>query len=154
MEIRTLSAQDIITAMEFVWQVFSEFESPEYSEEGCATFKAFIEDPSNITEKMAIGELHLWGTFDGTKIVGVIAIRPPLHISLLFVDKAYQRKGIARKLFETVIGDRVIIGEHTSITVNSSPYAVEIYRRLGFVTTDAEQTKNGLRFTPMICKLC
>jgi GNAT superfamily N-acetyltransferase len=154
MEIRTLDAQDITAAMELVWQVFSEFESPDYSEEGSATFKAFIEEPSNITGKMAIGELHLWGAFDGTKIVGVIAIRPPLHISLLFVDKAYQRKGIARKLFETVISDRVITGEHTSITVNSSPYAVEIYCHLGFVATDEEQTKNGLRFTPMKCELC
>ena len=33
--------------------------------------------------------------------------------------------------------------------VNSSPYAVEIYRHLGFVPTDDEQSVDGLRFTPM-----
>lgn len=152
MKIRKLNTKDIVTAMELVWQVFSEFESPEYREEGGAEFKAFIE-PSYITDKMAMGELHLWGAFDGTKIIGVIAVRPPLHISLLFVDKAYHRKGIARKLFETVINNKIIIGEHVSITVFSSPYAVEIYRRMGFVSTGTEQAINGLRFTPMRCKL-
>ena len=35
------------------------------------------------------------------------------------------------------------------ITVNSSPYAVEIYRRLGFTATDAERVTDGIRFTPM-----
>ena len=34
-------------------------------------------------------------------------------------------------------------------TVHSSPYAVEVYRHLGFVPTDEEQTVDGLRFTPM-----
>ena len=29
------------------------------------------------------------------------------------------------------------------------PYAVEVYRHLGFNETDIEQTVNGIRFTPM-----
>lgn len=33
--------------------------------------------------------------------------------------------------------------------MHSSPYAVEVYRHLGFAPTDTEQTVNGLRFTPM-----
>jgi predicted GNAT family N-acyltransferase len=35
------------------------------------------------------------------------------------------------------------------ISVNSSLYAVEAYERLGFVATDTEQQKNGIRFVPM-----
>lgn len=34
-------------------------------------------------------------------------------------------------------------------TVNSSPYAHEVYKHLGFVDTDKEQCVNGLRFYPM-----
>ncbi|MGM9541909.1 MAG: GNAT family N-acetyltransferase [Candidatus Limivicinus sp.] len=34
-------------------------------------------------------------------------------------------------------------------TVNSSPYAVEVYRHLGFTPTDTEQLTNGIRYTPM-----
>ena len=35
------------------------------------------------------------------------------------------------------------------ITVNSSPYAVLIYERLGFVVQNEEMVKNGIRFIPM-----
>ena len=33
--------------------------------------------------------------------------------------------------------------------VNSSPYAVKIYRALGFVEVDIEQISDGRRYTPM-----
>jgi GNAT superfamily N-acetyltransferase len=91
----------------------------------------------------------LWGCFDGDDIIGVIAIRPPCHIALLFVDKEYHRRGIARSLFMTVLSDKQVVIGHSAVTVNSSPYAVEAYRHLGFVNTDAEQLKNGIRYYPM-----
>ena len=40
--------------------------------------------------------------------------------------------------------------EKQVFTVHSSPYAVEVYRHLGFVPTDSEQVTHGLRYTPMI----
>ena len=146
--IRPLDRDDVKSAMELVLRVFMEFEAPEYAEEGVAEFQAFIE-PSIITSKMESGEFWLWGAFYRDKVVGVIAIRPPLHISLMFVDKQYHRRGIAHKLFETVLNCRSVIDGHGRVTVNSSPYAVEIYKRLGFQPTGMEQTLNGLRFTPM-----
>jgi len=38
---------------------------------------------------------------------------------------------------------------HRGITVNSSPYGVSFYRRLGFVPLEAEKEVNGMRITPM-----
>ena len=35
------------------------------------------------------------------------------------------------------------------MTVNSSPYAVKIYRALGFVEVDTEQISDGIRYIPM-----
>ena len=35
------------------------------------------------------------------------------------------------------------------MTVNSSAYAVAVYRKLGFEAVDTEQVVTGLRFTPM-----
>ena len=58
---------------------------------------------------------------------------------------AYHRRGIGNKLFEAMRRDYA----HPVFTVNSSPYAVEVYRHLGFVPTDEEQSADGLRFTPM-----
>ena len=58
---------------------------------------------------------------------------------------AYHRRGIGKKLFDSMRRDYA----HPVFTVNSSPYAVEVYRHLGFVPTDEEQSADGLRFTPM-----
>jgi len=36
------------------------------------------------------------------------------------------------------------------MTVNSSPYAVKIYRALGFVEVDTEQIFDAIRYIPII----
>ena len=57
--------------------------------------------------------------------------------------------GIGKALFNAVKNEC----PSDKITVNSSPYAVPIYHKLGFTDTDTEQVVNGLRFTPMECKI-
>lgn len=146
-EIKPLQKPNMQAAMDLVWRVFTEFEAPDYSDDGVAEFKRFIDEaPQN-------EQLRLWGSFMEDDIIGLIAIRPPCHIALLFVDKEYHRRGIARSLFTTVLGDIDVINGHETITVNSSPYAVEAYRHMGFIATDTEQLKNGIRYTPMIYTL-
>lgn len=53
--------------------------------------------------------------------------------------------GIGRRLFETAVKSR----PEKCITVNASPYAVPVYRRLGFVPTDKMQETKGIKFLPM-----
>ena len=36
-----------------------------------------------------------------------------------------------------------------AVTVNSSPYAVGFYKKLGFVPLGPEKQADGIRFTPM-----
>jgi len=151
MEIRGLGAGDLAPAMDMVWRVFSEFEAPDYGDEGIAEFRGYI-DAAAMERRVAAGEIQLWGSFDGARIVGVVATRPPAHLSLLFVDAAHHRRGIARALLETAKSD----GRRNNagaMTVHSSPYAVEAYRRMGFSPTGPEQTENGLRFIPMRCPI-
>ena len=78
------------------------------------------------------------------KIVGMLAGRKD-HINLLFVSGEHHRKGIARKLLNTMID----YYKPSTITVNSSPYALEAYKRLGFREICEEKIENGIRFTPM-----
>ena len=124
------------SALQLVWEVFQEFESPDYTQEGINEFYKSIHDENYISM------LTMYGAFLNGELVGVIATRNNgRHIALFFVDGKYHRQGIGKQLFEAVRTDKM--------TVNSSPYAVVIYRKLGFKAVDDEQSVNGLRFTPM-----
>lgn len=138
--VRRLSAGQIPAALELCWQVFQEFEAPEYSPEGVAAFRASLDD------KERTKRLNFYGAFDGDRLVGVLCMRAPQHIGGFFVDGAYHRRGIGRQLFEAMRRDY----SRQVFTVNSSPYAVEVYRHLGFVPTDTEQLTDGIRYTPML----
>ena len=90
--------------------------------------------------------LCVYGAFVHGTLAGVLATQSGgSHIALFFVKGAYHRQGIGRRLFETALA---ACGAG-KMTVNSSPYAVPVYHRLGFRDTDAEQVTDGLRFTPM-----
>ena len=148
MEIQLLTPEEIPAAIELIWSVFDEFEGPDYSMEGVEEFRKSV-NCETITDMVARSELRLWGCNVNGQLAGVIATRGINHVSLLFVRKDYHRQGIARKLFDRVVTECREQGGVHRITVNSSPYAVEAYHRLGFVDTDAEKIINGIRFTPM-----
>ena len=132
-----------------VWRVFEEFEADDYSEEGIDEFKKYI-DPAFLAARAASDTYFVLCCKSGSEIVGVIAIRDDCHISLLFVQKEDQRKGIARELVAMAQRTCCRVNPRLrEITVNSSRYAVEIYEKLGFERTGPEQEKNGIRFTPM-----
>lgn len=138
--VRRLSREEIPEALELCWRVFLEFEAPECSAEGIAAFRASLDDEER-TRK-----LDFYGAFDRDALVGVLCTRQPRHIGGFFVDGAYHRRGIGKKLFAAMRRDYA----EQVFTVHSSPCAVEIYRHLGFVPTDSEQVTNGLRYTPMV----
>lgn len=138
--IRQLTSREIPEAVSLIWEVFLQFEAPEYSQEGIDNFRASLDD------KERTKAMKWYGAFDNGKLIGVLTMREPQHISGFFVRSDYQGKGFGRMLFEAMKTDY----EKQEFTVNSSPYAVKIYEHLGFVATDTEQTVTGIRFTPMI----
>lgn len=148
MDIIKLNEKNIKEALDLIWSVFQEFEAPIYSKEGIEEFKRFIEYDS-IIEKFDKGELHFWGYMANGRLKGVIATRDINHICMLFVNKKYHKQGIARSLFDSVKYECTSQHNINKITVNSSPYALEVYHHLGFFDTDTEQVVNGIRFTPM-----
>lgn len=140
MIIRRIKKEEMPEALKLVWKVFLEFEAPDYSEEGIKEFKKAIDDNKWIDAR------DFYGAFtENNKIVGVIATKDISHIALFFVDGKYHKQGIGKKLFARVKE----INSYGFFTVNSSPYAHEIYKHLGFVDTDKEQCINGLKFYPM-----
>ena len=151
-EIRELDTTDLKPALKLIEEVFIQFEAPGYSELGIKTFENFIEFEL-IRDMLERGLLEFFGCFNNNQIIGVIATRQKNHICMFFVDSKYHKQGIGKSLFEKV---ESIARNHTlmgKITVNSSPYAVEIYQKLGFEAISVEQDIDGIRFTPMEYKI-
>lgn len=145
MEIRIINHDERKVALALVEKTFMEYEAPDYPESGVENFKN-----TALKNEEFLNSIVMYGAFEKNEIVGVIATRKGgSHIALFFVDGAHQRKGIGRRLFESAIkncpGD--------TMTVNSSPYAVEVYHHLGFVDTDKERSFAGIRYTPMVFKI-
>jgi len=151
-DIRNLEKEDLMDALALVWEVFEEFEAPDYDAEGIEEFRNFISLES-VEEKVRRGELSFLGCFEGGALAGIIAARNFSHICLLFVRKEYHWRGIGRRLLAAA-ADSARGRGIVRMTVNSSPYAVGFYHRLGFTDTDQEKTMNGIRFTPMEFWLC
>jgi len=140
MEIRELVEQEIGKALDLVLETFMEFEAPDYGSTGVNTFINCLND------KDFVGRLKFYGAFKNELLIGVTATRDEgNHIAMFFVNKAHHKKGIGRALFEYILPKST--GD--IMTVNSSPYAVDIYRKLGFIATSEEQVTDGIRFTPM-----
>ena len=134
-----LPSSELPQALALVERVFLAFEAPEYSTEGIQTFLSFLRDAE------AVSALRFYGAWEKDSLLGVLATRGGSHIALFFVDAAHQGQGVGRALFEAARA-ACSVGR---MTVNSSPYAVEIYRKLGFSPLSDEQGRDGIRFTPM-----
>ena len=120
--------------------MFSEYESPDYTPEGTEEFRQTLQN-----EKYLAG-LRYYGAFDGDTMAGMAAVRAAeRHVCFLFVDGKYHRLGLGTKLVNALKADFA----GNTVTLNSSPYGLPFYLKVGFTPTDTEQTVNGIRFTPM-----
>lgn len=127
-------------AVELIWTTFLQFEAPDYCEEGVQSFRNFIEN------KEIMETLELWGAYENEELKGVLAANENRkHICCFFVKAQYQRQGIGRRLWEYLLNH----SSNMVFTVNSSPYAVPVYHKLGFKDMDEEQLTDGMRYTPM-----
>ena len=113
------------------------------------SFEDFITD-SDLKRMFALGTYQMMGAFFSGKLVGMISLRNKTHISLLFVDGDYHRRGIGRALI-SFLSEYVRKEEGLNrLTVNASPYGVGFYHRLGFRDLGPEKQQDGIIFTPML----
>lgn len=148
-EIRFVSGDEWEEAMELAWKTFLEFEGDVYPPEGIRSFEDFITD-STLKRMFIMGAYQVMAAYDHEKMVGMISLRNETHISLLFVDRYYHRKGIGKAL---ISGLSKYVKEEigkSQITVNASPYGVDFYHRLGFRDVGPQKQQDGIIFTPML----
>ena len=138
---------------DLVMRVFDKYVAPDYTEQGRRTFQDYVA-PARILERFYNRADFILTAKASSKIVGVLSLKERKHISLLFVAEAWQRQGIARQLYQRAWQDlNIESGSGREITVNSSPYAVSVYRELGFKSFATEQERDGIRFIPMKAEL-
>lgn len=145
-KIEELKLENLEEAIRVIEITFLKFEAPDYSKEGVESFFEFanyetIEENLNRNMKMYVAKVN-------EKIVGVIGYRDNSHINLLFVLEEYQHNGIARALYNMVIKKCKNAGIK-KITVNSSPYAHNVYLKFGFIDDNQMQEVDGIKFYQM-----
>ncbi|HMM22843.1 MAG TPA: GNAT family N-acetyltransferase [Selenomonadales bacterium] len=150
--VREVLPEEVEAASLLAQKVFNRFIAPGCPSAGIASFRSFAQ-PGAVRSRLADGSFML-GAYFGEQIGGVLEMRDYSHISLLFTAEEYQRQGVARELFQAALTRCRDCGAVLrEVTVNSSPFAVQVYRKLGFLPQAEEQAKGGIRYVPMALKL-
>lgn len=150
-QIRNAYREEWEEAMALAWKTFLQFEADVYSTEGVQNFENFITD-TTLHRMFVMGAYQMFVALDQDRIVGMITLRDSKHISLLFVDEKYHRRGIGRALMKYLTEYMVKEMGIRQVTVNASPYGVEFYHKLGFRDLRPEERKDGIIYTPMELK--
>ncbi len=149
--VRMIARDEWEDAMALCRSVFLEFEAPLYVQEGTESFLRFIGDETLYTVFIN-GGYPVCAAFYAGKMIGVASLRSGPHLSLLFVDGRFQRKGVGTALVnylhEYVLSTDTGLGNE-KMTVNASPIGVKFYLYMGFTPTDVQLEKDGILYTPM-----
>ena len=147
-QIRSAYRDEWDDAMALAWKTFLRFEADVYSPEGVRNFEEFITD-TTLHRMFVMGVYQMFVALDQDKIVDMITLRNSTHISLLFVDEKYHRRGIGRALMKHLTNYLLSEVGADHVTVNASPYGVGFYHKLGFKDLRPEEVKDGIIYTPM-----
>jgi GNAT superfamily N-acetyltransferase len=135
-------------AMALAYRTFRKYVADGYTKEGVENFVNFISDQS-LYRMLVAREYHLWVAKDDEgKTIGMGTLRSGNHISLLFVDDKWFRKGVGRSLVHE-LGEYAKQSGYTFLTVNASPYGIPFYHNVGFKDTGEEFLSGGMYVTPM-----
>ena len=146
-EIRTLANGQEVEVCNLVARTFNEFIAPEFSEEGVEEFFKYA-NPRAFKKRLESGYLAMVAEIQG-KLAGMIEVKANNHISMLYVDKAFHRNGVARGLIKNVMH---VLSKSSDVTVNSSRYAVPFYEKLGFIQFEEEKIIYGVIHVPMMVR--
>ncbi len=146
---RHMQTGDEEAVYDLVRRVFDAFVGNGYSQEGIDEFFRSVSSES-LARRLTEDHFILLATHKD-RVVGMIDVRDCERISLFFVDADYHRKGIGKTLLNRALANcRNAAPEALHVDVDSSPYAVPIYEKLGFLRTGPLQSYNGIQFVPMV----
>ncbi|QGY47937.1 GNAT family N-acetyltransferase [Maribellus comscasis] len=133
---------------QLVKTVYDEFVRHENTEEGNLLFYDWIM-PQKIAARQK-QQNNLWLAWSSNKIIGMMEIRDNQNITLLFVDKNYQKRGIARNLFQTALNEyKKREFNLDKFYVHASLSSVPVYKSLGFNVVSKARKENGIYYVSM-----
>ena len=149
---RLLKLGEEASVCNLVARSFNEFIAPGFSEEGVEEFFKYAN--SRALRKRAESGYFAMVAESGGQLAGMIEMRGNNHISMLYVDKAFHRKGVAKELVRRALEEiSSNSGSPKDITVNSSRYAAPFYESLGFIQFEDEKSIYGVVHIPMVLSL-
>ncbi|MCL2299528.1 MAG: GNAT family N-acetyltransferase [Firmicutes bacterium] len=144
--VRPAWREDVRPALALALRVFMLHSAPLYTRKAVRHFRKTLKEKEAIRGYES-GKTPMFVARDGGKLIGMAAAgaRRADKISLLYVDPAYHRRGVATALMDALIA---AMGA-PELTLGSSSHGVPFYLNYGFVPTDAEQHRHGAIWTPM-----
>ena len=140
---RKANSEDIRPAFDLIEKV--------WTESGYGKFETLQENVTRNTEVIEryASEKYLMIVAQADKdIVGVVGADDKGFIQALFVDGAFERRGIATALLSQAVCELKVLG-HDKIRLGSSRLAIPFYEKFGFTKMGDEQLINGFMSTPM-----
>lgn len=153
MIVRMLEAKDIPAAVVLIREGYDRFVAHDYTPEGTVRFYEYASEEALSARIEGGAHFSMVAVADG-ELIGIIEMKDFNHCSLFFVKARFHGKGIGRWLFEEAVAHcRFNNTKLDTIGVNSSPYAVPVYKRLGFKSIGTLEEENGIVYQPMVCQL-
>ncbi|MFW0699865.1 GNAT family N-acetyltransferase [Pantoea sp. R13S299] len=145
MEIRDAIASDAKSISKLIHEVsvqcnFSEMEP-------CPQW--FIESiKPDVLQRLIVSDDYLWLiAVEKSEVTGVLTVFESNLVKYLFVHPKFQRKGVAKALWQ-----RVTPMLRSEISVRSSLFAVPYYEKLGFKKVGEVKFFNGVSFQTMMAQ--
>jgi ribosomal protein S18 acetylase RimI-like enzyme len=147
LRIRVAVPEDSESISRLICELVDKYIAKEFSSQG-REFLLSTMTADVISRNMQSGYRYHVAEISGL-LAGVVAVRDNAHLYHLFVAEQFHRKGIAKKLWQLAMNECLRDGNTGEFTVNSSAYALGVYKRLGFIAQSGPQEKNGVVFYPM-----
>ncbi len=136
-------------AVEVAVKSFEHFDASDYSSFGKASFLAYASFWCFSLRQLKGHNSFCTNDQDGA-INGMIELRDKSHITMLFVLPTSARQGCGSSLI--AFAERFVKQQNKDckkMTVNSSPFAFEFYKKMGYVQIKPLQDENGFLYIPM-----
>ena len=147
MLIRLADNDDAPAISDLIKPLAEEYIANEFSPEGVRNLLSSME-PEAIEGYFRSGYRYHVAEDDG-RLAGVVGVRDNKHLYHLFVVEDYQGQGLARKLWAVAKEACLQAGNPGEFTVNSSRFALGMYRKFGFAGSGPLENKDGVVYYPM-----